>query len=231
MLFRSYWVYIVNVLAIEASLNQAEYKDTLAGALVKRGLYGQNINNVDPINNALVRKAEAAGAAILDKDGTILSAGQARKPEVKAPKGDWFETKPGIEEYHEWTPKKGWIPTGKTRSRWKPERAISPKDIATAENTIRDDAHKIAQAEVKRTIPGSLIFDSASGTYDWRPNDPARANQIYEARYRKYFEEVRKRYKKYGYNIPPLTNLPTAYEEGLAPSRAIPKIDPLGIRK
>jgi len=87
-----YWTAILNgkTPAIELppltqAKNQAEYKDTLAGALAKRGLYGQKIDNVNPIDNMLVRKAEAAGAAILDKDGTILSAGQARKPEVKAP--------------------------------------------------------------------------------------------------------------------------------------------------
>ena len=75
----------VELPALTQTKNQAEYKDTLAGTLAKRGLYGQNINNVDPINNVLVRKAEAAGAALLDNDGTILSAGRKRKPEVKAP--------------------------------------------------------------------------------------------------------------------------------------------------
>ena len=87
-----YWTALLNGEAPAAELpplakteNQWEYRDALAGALAKRGLYGQKINNVDPINNVLVRKAEAAGAAIVDNDGTILSASQVRKSEAKAP--------------------------------------------------------------------------------------------------------------------------------------------------
>jgi len=141
--------------ALTKTENQWEHKDTLASVLSNKGLYGQNINSINPIDNMLVRKAETAGAAILDKDGTILSAGQARKPEAKAPKGDWFETKPGIEEYHEWTPEKGWLPTGKTRSRWKPEEGITPAGRLSSLQRAYDD--EVAETRIKYSVSADPI--------------------------------------------------------------------------
>jgi hypothetical protein len=164
---------------------------------------------------------------------------------------DVEKTPTDILEYREWSKDPRF--KGKTYAsflEWKAATTRAPKEPKaplglTEENKIRDDAHRYAEAEVRRTVPGGFIFDSATGTYKFEPKDPTRANKIYTEAYKRYFEEQRKRAKLYRVDIPPLgaEDVVAPYVEespkpapSHVPLKAIPPVkskereDPLGIR-
>jgi len=192
--------------------------------------HGQEYATLDPKIKPLIDTALGLGLAQI-RDGVIQPI---HFEETKVPSAPHYEEevdpKTGIKWKYEmkYEPKtKEYTRTGR---RFMAELAKPPEYPAglKAEERVRDDAHRYAEAEVRRTVPGGFVFDSATGTHKFEPKDPRRANEIYKKAYKDYFEQQRKRLKSYGIITPPLEEIPDIYS---SPTSTIPREDPLKMRR
>ena len=192
--------------------------------------HGQEYATLDPKIKPLIDTALGLGLVQI-RDGVIQPI---HFEETKVPSAPHYEEevdpKTGIKWKYEmkYEPKtKEYTRTGR---RFMAELAKPPEYPAglKAEERVRDDAHRYAEAEVRRTVPGGFVFDSATGTHKFEPKDPRRANEIYKKAYKDYFEQQRKRLKSYGIITPPLEEIPDIYS---SPTSTIPREDPLKMRR
>jgi hypothetical protein len=123
-------------------------------AIQIRPLIGKNVKDLPP---SVMHFIDAARVyKVIKIQNGVIQETEAEVTEPKAPKGDWFETKPGIEEYHEWSPEtKGWVPSGKTRARWKPEGGITPTGQMSSLQRAYDD--EIAELRIRYGVSADPI--------------------------------------------------------------------------